>query len=377
MNKEIISEKQMVSIIVMYLFGSSVIMGSSTEVGNDVWIVLLAAAIAFIPLMLVYVRIMKLFPQQSIFDIFEILFGRIAGKVFGALFTFYAIYLGALVSRNYSEFVQIVTLPETPQIPLMIALILVGIYLAKSGIEVIGRFSVISMFILLFLTSFTTILSINKMEFSNLLPVLNHHPSILAFNTLKFFSYPFAESVLILSLGGCIRKQDSPNKIFFYATALSSITFLVINLRNVLLLDIGFLHIVNFPTYKAVQLIELGDFLTRVEATISMNYILAGISKITVCIFAASLGLAKIFEIDESRKMILPASMMVLCLGPVVFKNMMEMFHAANDYPFIAFPFQVIIPLIIWITAEIKTKKEKKNRTADSLIVQPKKLTQE
>ena len=90
MRKEPITLTQAVLTIVLFIFGSSVVVGVSGEAGQDSWLSLILAAAMFLPLFLMYARIMRIFPQTDLFDVLEILFGKIFSKVFIALITWYA-----------------------------------------------------------------------------------------------------------------------------------------------------------------------------------------------------------------------------------------------------------------------------------------------
>jgi hypothetical protein len=50
-----------------------------------------------------------------------------------------------------------------------------------------------------------------------------------------------------------------------------------------------------------------------------------------------------------------PMLMMAFC--EIVYTNITEMFEWFNIYRFYAIPFQIILPLLLWILAEIKAKK--------------------
>jgi spore germination protein KB len=93
-----------------------------------------------------YARIIRLFPGKDLFEILEILFGAIGGKILIALFTWYPIHLGALVLRNFSEFTQISAMPETPQLPMMILMVLTTIYLARHNMKGVGKWSTVALF---------------------------------------------------------------------------------------------------------------------------------------------------------------------------------------------------------------------------------------
>ena len=115
MNKEIISGKQAISIFVCFFLGSSLIVGASTRANQDSWIAVILAFIAALPILLVYARILKLYPGKNIYDIVLELFGNFVGKLITLLYVLYSIHLGALVMRNFSEFVSVVAMPQTPQ----------------------------------------------------------------------------------------------------------------------------------------------------------------------------------------------------------------------------------------------------------------------
>ena len=165
MGKEQISVKQGVCVIMLFIFGSSVVMGVNSEAEQDSWISLMVAAIGSIPMILVYARIVRLSPGMDLFEMLEALLGKVGGKVMVALMTWYALHLGALVLRNFSEFIQIAAMPETPQLPIMIVMMLVAAYMAKSGIETLGRWALGILPIILLVVVATVLLSLNKMDF--------------------------------------------------------------------------------------------------------------------------------------------------------------------------------------------------------------------
>jgi spore germination protein KB len=108
-----------------------------------------------------------------------------------------------------------------------------------------------------------------------------------------------------------------------------------------------------------VKLIDVADYFARIEGFISMNFILAGIIKITVCLMAATKGTARLFGINNYRKLLLPVSLLVVALSVIVYKNVMEMFDFLKFYTYYAIPFQVIIPLVVWIAAVVRIRKRR------------------
>ncbi|PKM73423.1 MAG: spore gernimation protein [Firmicutes bacterium HGW-Firmicutes-16] len=359
MQKEMISARQMFCIIIMFIFGSSVIMGVSSGAAQDSWMSLLLAAVFTVPMLLIYARIIKLFPEKNLFEIIEMLFGKIAGNIIIILMVWYSLHLCALVLRNFSEYIQIVSMPETPQLPIMIAMILVVVYMAKSGIETMGKWSIAMLSAVFLVVIITILFSLNKMDFTNILPFMENDFKSIAAGAFRLYAFPFAETVLFLCLADAMKKKDSPRKLYLYALLFSTVVLLLVILRNLFMMGPGMVGASYFASYVAVKLIDVADFFARIEGFISMNFILAGIIKITVCLMAAAKGTARLFGINNYRKLLLPVSLLAVALSAIVYKNVMEMIDFLRFYTYYAVPFQVIIPLTVWIAAEIRMHKRK------------------
>lgn len=360
MQKELISMRQAFCIIALFICGSSVVMGGNSEAGQDSWISLLLAFLGVVPMLLFYARIIRLYPDKNLFEIFEALFGKIFSKFFIAMMSWYALHLCALVVVNFSQFIEIMDLPETPQLPLMIVMLAVTAFLAASGIETLGKWSIIVLPLVCVIVALTIIMSLKQMDFSNILPVMENDFSKIASGSLKLFSFPFAESVLFLGLAGSIKKQTNPYKLFVYAAAFAALLLLVILLRNIELLGPAIMKIEYFPSYIAARIINVGEFLTRIEGGISTNFIILGITKITVCLLVAAKGTAHLFGIPNYRRILIPVALLALSLSAVLFSSAMEMFAFLDTYQYYALLFQVVIPIIVWLFAEIKIKRQKK-----------------
>ena len=361
MTRETISMRQAISIIIIFITGSSAIMDAGGQTGQDSWISLLIAAVWAVPVVLIYGRIMRLYPEKDIFEIIETLFGKVGGKLFIVLLCWYAIHLCALVMRDFSEFTQIDLMPETPQLPIIALILLVSAYLAKSGIESLGKWSIVVLLILVFVIILTIIFSLNKMDFSNIQPIFEHDIGTIASGSFSLLTFPFAETVLFLGVAGSIKKTDNPNKIYIIGILMGAAVLLLVMLRNLELLGPAMVKAVYFPSYFAARIINIGDFLSRIEGSISMNFILGGITKTTLCLLVASKGASALFGIKDYKRMVMPIGLLALALCAILYKSTMEMFDFVNIYQYYALPFQIVIPVIVWIVAEIKTRKTKKS----------------
>lgn len=359
MKKQFFQSRQAVCLLAAFICGSSVIVGGITEGEQDSWICLMLSQLFSIPVLWVYARIMWLFPEKNIYQITEYIFGKFFSKILVVLMVWYSIHLAALVLRNFSEFMQIVALSETPQLVLMLIIIIVAVYMAKSGVEALGKWAIIVVTVLFVTIILTVLLLYNQMDFTNFLPVMNHPTKDFFYCGYKFASFPFMETVVFLGMADSIRKQDKPFKISILGDLFGVALLLVVMLRNIATLGPELLKAEYFPSYVAARIISISDFLVRVEGTISLNFILTGLTKITVCLIAACKGIAFLFHLEDYRKMVFPVGLFVTALCAILYQNTMQMFNFNNVYGIYAAPFQIIIPVLVWIGGEIKNRRKR------------------
>ncbi len=352
----------MTLMLVVFMIGNSIVSGGSTNLKQDSWIPIILGVLMAIPILLIYIRVIKLYPNQNIYDLFLELFGRVIGKIVTILFTWYCFHLGAIVLRNFTEFIQIVSKPETPQIVVALALMLTSAYLVKSGIRIIGRWSLIIFIIILFFVLGTLSLGIVSSKIEHLLPIFNHNFKDIMKASFATFSFPYAETVIFLSFSDSLKKGDKISKVFLYSFSISVVMQLLIVFRNITLLGQEMFHISLFPSYVALRLIGVGKFLTRFEGFALINFLLLGVSKIGISLFAATKGVTSLFNLKKYKKIVIPLALLMVALSIIIYNNTLEMFEFAEIYPFYAFPFQVIIPLALWIFAEVRLKKSKKSK---------------
>lgn len=345
----------MISILALFLFGSMVISGSK-EAGQDVWITIIIGTLAAVPLLLCYARILKLFPSKGLFEIVTLIFGRIVGKIIIILYTFYTIQLGGFVIRTFSEFIKISAMPETPQLTLQALMILICIWMAKSGIECIGRVSRFALPLLVIVVVFTLIIFWNSIDLKNIQPVLGTDLKVIGKVSVIKAALPFCELILLASMFSSFEPGKSPSKAYLSAAAIASGSFVVTNIRNVLILGTPAVNRYYFPSYEAVSVISLGEIFTRIEVLIGISYTLAGTIKTGICIYIAALGISKISGYEDIRPFVAPSALIMLFIAGATAENAKNFFDIQDYYPYFAMPFQLILPVVILIAAEIKVR---------------------
>lgn len=366
MNTEIISTKQGIFIMSMFTIGSTIIISSDAKTKQDVWITILIALVMSLPMLFIYSKILMLYPGKDLFDILKEVFGNVAGKIIALLFVWYCFHLGALVIRNFSDFVTIISFPETPQSLIIIFIGLFTIYMVKSGIEVLGRWTFFVFPIIMAIIIVTICLSMTKANFNNLRPLLYDGIKPVLLGSFTFLSFPFLEVVVFTILLSSLKESKKTFKVFLISSLISSLVMITISVRNILVLSSSLAIDYYFPSYIAVRLIKIGDFIERFEIVVAIVFIFGGFVKISVCLLAASRGVANILNIKNYRYVVAPVAFLMMDLAEIIYENTMEMFKWLSEiYKYYAIPFQIILPIIILIAAKIKIKVTSKKQKSE------------
>lgn len=368
MQKEIITNKQGVFIMSMFVFGSSILTGAGREAKQDVWIAILMGLIMSLPIIFIYSKLLSLYPGRDLYDILNDVFGKIIGKTISLIYVWYSFHLGALVIRNLSEFVNVTSFPETPQAVIIIFVGLFCIWVVKAGIEVLGRWSAFAFPIAVIIIVITVSLSMINANFIHLRPILYDGIKPVLINSFGFFSFPLAETVVFTLIFHTLKDKKKTLKVYLISVCTGSIIIMAIAVRNILVLGVPFSTSLYFPSYVAVRTINIGDFFQRFEIVVAIIFIFGGFVKISVCLYAASLGVAKILNIDNYRFLVAPIGFLMMNLACIIYESMMEMFDwAIKIYPYYAIPFQIILPIIILVIAKIKIKVKSKQQNETSV----------
>ncbi|AEY68026.1 endospore germination permease [Clostridium sp. BNL1100] len=358
MGREQISDKEAIITLIIFIIGSTMIIGTGGDAQNDAWISGVLGTVFFIPLLFIFSRLLALFPGKDLFEIFSILFGKIAGKILSAIYIWYTFHLGALVLRNFGEFIKVVALPETPMFISLFCLGLVCIAAVYLGVEVMSRTASIFVPLIIFIVVVVLILGIPQLHLNYIKPVLGNGLAPVMRGSFISFSFPMAETVVFLFIFNSLQTKKSPKKVYLWGTFIASFMIIIVTMRNIAVLG-NLAGSFYFPSYEAVSRIRVGDFLQGVEVTVSFVFIIGIFVKTSVCLLGACKGISQMFNLKDYKSIVIQIGLLMIYFSYFVYHNIIEMnYWVLKVYPYYAFPMQVIIPVITWIIAEIKQSRQ-------------------
>ncbi len=364
MNKEVISDKQGIILVTLFIMGSSLIIGTGTEAGRDSWLAIVVAMFFSFPILMIYARILSLFPNKDLFDILEYVFGKFFGKLIGVTYIWFAFHLGALVIRNFGEFINGVSIPETPETILMIFIALLCAYGIKTGVETLSRWSELAIIVLVFFIIWTILFLIPDMSLNNIKPIFLKGVRPILMGAFSVFSFPFAETILFCMVFSSLRNKKSPYIVYTWGIVLGGTILFLTTLTEILVLGETQFTSAFFPSHITVSRGNIADFIQRSEIIVAISFFGAGFVKVCICLLGACKGVTKTFGCKDYKFIVTPIALLMVNLSYLVYESLIEMSEwAFLVWPYYAFMFQVILPIIIWIGAEIKHKSLKNTNT--------------
>ncbi|GAA0177054.1 spore germination protein GerKB [Clostridium sediminicola] len=359
MNTEVISDKQGIVIIIMFLVGTAALDVRGIEAEQDFWISMILALILIMPIAIMYSRLCYILPNKDLFDILEICFGKFIGKIMVIFYTYYFLESGTMVLMNVSYFISLSSLDKTPLIVIKIIIMILCAWAVKLGIQLIGRWAEYMSLGFIAFIAISILLSIPNMDLNNLRPIFNNGINPIIKGTFATFVFPFGEIVTIYAAFSNFKSKKSPYKIYRLGF-LGGIILLGISITNVLVLGINMASIYGYPTYSTMARIGISASIERIELIISIVYVLGAFIKVSVYLLAISKGIAKTFNFEDYKFLVIPTALFMLTLSLFLFVGVIDYWEYSDKiWESYAILFQVVFPIMIFIVAEVRKKRLK------------------
>lgn len=358
MNKVTISDKQGITLCTLFIWGSTLLIGTAGEAKRDMWLAIILGMLFSAVIIVMYCKIIVSVPRKDVFDINELVFGRLLGSFINIMYIWFAFNVGALVINNFTEFISIVGMPDSPRVYGIIPLILIGVWGVKAGIEVLGRWAEFFIIFLIAIMIASNTLSIPNMDFQRCLPIFQEGIAPVLKGALAAATFPFAETVIFLMVCDSFKSKKSPYKILLIGLGFSGSLLVIFAIRNILVIGPEMLARSYFPSYTALSIIEAGEFAQRIETAVTVSFLITGFIKISLCILAASKGIAKLLRFNDYHILVTPVASTVLSISFIYYENIIEGVQFTQQVsPYYKITFEVVLPLITYIGVKVKTRK--------------------
>jgi spore germination protein KB len=295
----------------------------------------------------------RLQPDCSAVQACRNIFGRFPGWVVAGLLWLFFLYLGAIILREYGEFIVGAYLNETPLVIVLGSLVLVCALAVRGGVEIVGRFADLFLpsFLLLFLL--IMLLIIPDLHITNMMPFLGDGllPSLKGAVVLQIW---FAELSLAWFLLPFVSDRDNAKKVLWITFGAIILTLLLSNWVTLLLLGEltgGY----SFPFLILARYIDLAEFFTHLESLFMAVWVLGAFVKVSVFFHVMTIGAAEWMGLRDFRPIVFPMALLLTLFGIWVASSYQEMTHsiATSLIPY-AFTMLILVPALLYIVGRIR-----------------------
>lgn len=357
MEKEVLSDWEGISLIVLFIIGSGSVTISGLEAKQDVWLAVIIAMVLAVPLILIFARLQYTFPNKNFYDIIEICFGKFIGKAVIIFFTLHLIAIEATILRHHGEFITIVGINKTPIIIIIISFSILSAYVSKEGIEVLGRWGFCFILIVILLTLIMLSLLIPSMSIDKIRPVFSNGLSPILQGTFKILIFPFSQIIVFSTVLSSFKRKKSPYKMYLLGLLIGGAIIFITSISVIFVLGANEASKAYFSTYAAVLRANV-KVLERIEVLSSVLLAIGGFVKISMHLLAICIGISKIFKFTDHHFLIIPITLIMINITYLGWDSTMGFFEFDRMVmPYISFINRVILPVIIFVVAEIKMSK--------------------
>lgn len=170
-------------------------------------------------------------------------------------------------------------------------------------------------------------------------------------------SFPYLEAVILLMLFPYVNQTKAAKKSFLKGAIFGGFIIVLITFLCIIVLGSDFTARNMYPTFALAKQINIANFFQRIEAIVAGMWFISIYFKLTICFYAASLGLAQILNLKEYRPLTMPLGMIVLILSIIITPNMAEFQSYISKYSFPSnLTIGLFLPLLL-VSADLLRKK--------------------
>lgn len=355
MAKETISPWQYFSLSGIYLLGIATLILPVGQAGQDGWLAVLLAAGASAGLALIWTALAARFPADTLYVYARRLLGTPLGSLLGLAYICYFGLLGSMALRAIADLYVTAIMPRTPMVVFAVVLAGLAAWLVWSGLEPMGRLAELLLPAVIFVIAVLNLLSVltpHLTRFERLLPVLERGLPPLLQGSLVALGFPFGEAVGLAILVPFVNAPQRARASLIGAASFVGTALSLVTLVNIAVLGPEELVRVTYPSLVVTQQINLAGFVERIEVLIIFIWTFGAFLRIATALYLVVLGLGELFSGGRYRVFVPATAVLLLILAVTLWESSTQLLRfIRGPYLFVALPFQVGLPLLLFLAA--------------------------
>jgi spore germination protein KB len=342
-----ISRMQLFLIIPNMLFGKAIGITAgvmSRKIGGDTWISMVFGFVmgCFIIILLTYIA--SKFPDKTMIDYSEELLGKWAGKFIGILLVIFFIIAYATSANIMVLHLKDYFLTETPTIVLCFAYTLLCTYGAYLGIEVVARFSLMGLIMLMFITIAMIIGTIGDFKFINLQPLMEKGflkdlgSSVYLFTDLAYAIFSIAIIYPMINI------KKNVMKLSIGAMLLSAVMIIVWPVFEIGVMGPSVMNTFVVVCMEQIRCAQFTKYLPRYELLMVVFYVFSIFIQSSILFYCGAHGIKQVLNLKKNKNI---NKYIILALFVILSLLTYFMGHNENSFiNFLSYPWSLICALL-------------------------------
>lgn len=319
---------------------------------NDAWIAVIAGFLLSLLIFLMYKALAQKFPDKTIVEINESVFGSIIGKLFSVLYIFYIFTIACLNTHIISNFIKAFTLPNTPMVLILFVFISICAWAVRKGPVNLMKYSTLFAYVSIVVILVNGLFLYREIDFKNLQPSFSLPVKTYLIGTHTITMLPMCDLFLLIMFLPDMLKPKEFGKAITRGLSIGAATLLFVVIRDVTVLG-GGMSITAFPTFTTIRNIDIGDILTRMDIIYISVLLSLMFYKVSLLYTASITGFQRLMRFSNYSFLVKIFGALLLLYTLIVFRatgEHQEFLHNGAAVFFQTF-FLFILPLVTLITA--------------------------
>lgn len=317
-NKQAISPTQLFATMILFEFGTALVLPIGLGSGANAWLSILLAMPAGMILYVLFTYFNKQFPSMILSGYTKKIIGVYLGWPVSFLYILFFIYISARNLREAGDLLISASYDQTPIAVIHAIMIAAVIYVLCKGINVLFRLGEIYILIIVSIgiLSHAAILVSGAIEIRNLLPVLGKGWIPTLKNAyLNIFMFPFAELVCFTTVLPYLKQKQLSKKTGLWAILASALMLSLTHALEVGVVGADVYSRATFPLFTVITIVDVAEFMQRLDSFIILALIICVFFKMTIYAFAATAIAADLFHFTEQSLMAYPIGVIIFLVS--------------------------------------------------------------
>lgn len=261
--------------------------------------------------------------------------------------------------RDFGELLLTFAYPETPLFILNAVMMMIVMYAAHKGIEVLARTGELFFFSLCLtgIVGLALVIIAGLIDVHRLQPILEEGwKRVFKVVFTQTLYVPFGEMIVFAMLFPYIDQPKKTKIVGWLAMFLSGINLASMMAINIAVLGSETVSRSTFPLLNTIREIRVANFLERLDVLFMIALVIGGFFKISIFFYAGVIGTADLFRVKEHQRLVYPLGISVLLLSIAIASNFSEHIKEGLNIVtlYMHIPLQVGIPLLLLLFAIIR-----------------------